>query len=69
VVTFIQNEKKKLNFLYMFNKSRSYFKIILLVIIVCLFICFESHEQFFSYLVTVTIAGDRTACMLSAYAF
>jgi hypothetical protein len=28
---------------------------------VCLFICFESHEQFFSYLGTVTIAGDRPA--------
>jgi hypothetical protein len=27
----------------------------------CLFICFESHEQFFSYLATVTIAGDRAA--------
>jgi hypothetical protein len=27
---------------------------------VCLF-CFESHEQFFSYLATVTITGDRTA--------
>jgi hypothetical protein len=26
-----------------------------------LFICFESHEQFFSYLATVTIAGDRVA--------
>jgi hypothetical protein len=26
-----------------------------------LFICFESHEQFFSYLATVTIAGDRAA--------
>jgi hypothetical protein len=23
---------------------------------VCLFVCFESHEQFFSYLATVTIA-------------
>jgi hypothetical protein len=22
-----------------------------------LFVCFESHEQFFSYLATVTIAG------------
>jgi hypothetical protein len=30
---------------------------------VCLFIFFffESHEQFFSYLETVTIAGDRAA--------
>jgi hypothetical protein len=28
---------------------------------VCLFICFESHEQFFSYLASVTIAGDRAA--------
>jgi hypothetical protein len=28
---------------------------------VCLFICFKSHEQFFSYLATVTIAGDRDA--------
>jgi hypothetical protein len=28
---------------------------------VCLFVCFESHEQLFSYLVTVTIAGDRAA--------
>jgi hypothetical protein len=26
-----------------------------------LFVCFESHEQFFSYLATVTIAGDRAA--------
>jgi hypothetical protein len=26
-----------------------------------MFICFESHEQFFSYLTTVTIAGDRAA--------
>jgi hypothetical protein len=25
------------------------------------FVCFESHEQFFSYLVTVTITGDRAA--------
>jgi hypothetical protein len=32
-----------------------------LSIFVCLFICFESHEQFFSCLVTVTIAGDRAA--------
>jgi hypothetical protein len=31
------------------------------VLFVCLFICFESHEQFFSYLATVTIAGDRAA--------
>jgi hypothetical protein len=28
---------------------------------VCLFVCFESREQFFSYLATVTIAGDRAA--------
>jgi hypothetical protein len=27
----------------------------------CLIDCFESHEQFFSYLATVTIAGDRAA--------
>jgi hypothetical protein len=27
----------------------------------CLFIYFESHEQFFSYLATDTIAGDRAA--------
>jgi hypothetical protein len=26
-----------------------------------LFVCFELHEQFFSYLATVTIAGDRAA--------
>jgi hypothetical protein len=25
------------------------------------FVCFESHEQFFSYLATVTITGDRAA--------
>jgi hypothetical protein len=41
----------------------------------CLFIYllfFESPEQFFSYLVTVTITGDRAANfrpMLSAYSF
>jgi hypothetical protein len=28
---------------------------------VYLFVCLESHEQFFSYLATVTIAGDRAA--------
>jgi hypothetical protein len=28
---------------------------------ICLFVCFESHEQFFSYLVTVTITGDGAA--------
>jgi hypothetical protein len=27
----------------------------------CLFVCFESHKQFLSYLATVTIAGDRAA--------
>jgi hypothetical protein len=30
----------------------------------CLFVClfyFESHEQFFSYLATVTITGDKAA--------
>jgi hypothetical protein len=26
-----------------------------------LLVCFESHEQFFSYLATVTITGDRAA--------
>jgi hypothetical protein len=31
------------------------------VMFVCLFVCFESHEQFFSYLATVTITGDRVA--------
>jgi hypothetical protein len=34
--------------------------------------CFESHEQFFSYLATVTIAGDRATnldLLLSAYGF
>jgi hypothetical protein len=30
-------------------------------VFVCLFICFESHEQFFSYLATVTIAVHRAA--------
>jgi hypothetical protein len=28
---------------------------------VCLFVCFESHEQFFNYLATVTITGDGAA--------
>jgi hypothetical protein len=28
---------------------------------VCLFVCFESHEQFFSYLATVAITGDWAA--------
>jgi hypothetical protein len=30
-------------------------------VVMIFFICFESHEQFFSYLATVTIAGDRAA--------
>jgi hypothetical protein len=28
---------------------------------VCLLVCFEAHEQFFRYLATVTITGDRAA--------
>jgi hypothetical protein len=28
---------------------------------VCLFVCFESYVQFFSYLATVTIVGDRAS--------
>jgi hypothetical protein len=32
------------------------------VVMLCLFVFyFESHEQFFSYLATVTITGDRAA--------
>jgi hypothetical protein len=30
-------------------------------VIVCLFVCFELHEQLFSYLATVTITGDMAA--------
>jgi hypothetical protein len=26
----------------------------------CLFVCFDPHEQFFSYLAAFTIAGDWT---------
>jgi hypothetical protein len=36
---------------------------------VCLFVCFESHEQFFSYLATVTIVGDRAANLDLCLAF
>jgi hypothetical protein len=28
---------------------------------VCLFVCLQPHEQFFSYLAAVTITGDRAA--------
>jgi hypothetical protein len=37
----------------------------------CLFVSFELHEQFFSYLASVTIAGDgcKFRPMLSAYGF
>jgi hypothetical protein len=28
---------------------------------VCLFVCFEQHDQFFSYLAVVTFAGGRAA--------
>ena len=28
---------------------------------ICLFVCFETHEQYFSYLTTVTITGDMAA--------
>jgi hypothetical protein len=43
--------------------------------IVCLFVCFESHEQYFSYQATVTITGDGVAnidlhiCMPSTHGF
>jgi hypothetical protein len=30
---------------------------------ICLFVCFELHEQFFSYLATVTITGDLDLCL------
>jgi hypothetical protein len=32
-----------------------------LCLFVCLFVCFESHDQFFSYLAIVTITGDGAA--------
>jgi hypothetical protein len=28
---------------------------------ICLFVCFESHEQYFSYLANVTITDDKAA--------
>jgi hypothetical protein len=40
-----------------------------LFLLVSLFVCFESQEQFFSYLVTVTIAGDRAANLYLCLAF
>jgi hypothetical protein len=30
-------------------------------VFVCLFVCFESHKQFYSYLATVIITGDGAA--------
>jgi hypothetical protein len=41
-------------------------------IVEIMFVCFEPHEQFFSYLAAVTIVSDRTANldpMLSSYGF
>jgi hypothetical protein len=35
--------------------------IVCLVLGFCLFVCFEPHEQFVSYLVAVTITDDRGA--------
>jgi hypothetical protein len=35
--------------------------VFLFVYLFCLFVCFESHEQFFSYMATVTITGDGAA--------
>jgi hypothetical protein len=35
--------------------------ILVLISFICLFVCFEPHEQFFSYLAAITIAGDRAA--------
>jgi hypothetical protein len=43
------------------RKVRFWKRSMLLSIIVCLLVGFELHEQFFSYLATVTIAGDRAA--------
>jgi hypothetical protein len=43
------------------KKIESLFLYMLLQKYVSLFVCFESHEQFFSYLVTITITGDRAA--------
>jgi hypothetical protein len=48
------------DFRSVFNKNDTF---------VCLFVCLiESHEQFFSYLATVTITGDEAANLaLTAY--
>jgi hypothetical protein len=43
--------------------------ITLILMFVCLFICFESHEQFFSYLATVTNTGDGAANLDRCLAF
>jgi hypothetical protein len=39
----------------------SYLFAIIANLFVCLFVSFESHEQFFSYLATVTITGNKAA--------
>jgi hypothetical protein len=49
--------------LSLLNCLKIYAILLLLVLyeMIRLFVCFESHEQFFSYLATVTITGDRAA--------
>jgi hypothetical protein len=45
------------------SHSRVYLNsiIIIMLIFVCLFVCLDLQEQFFSHLATVTITGDRAA--------
>jgi hypothetical protein len=37
------------------------FKIVIPKLTTSLYVCFESHEQFFSYLTSITMAGDRAS--------
>jgi hypothetical protein len=50
-----------------------YYQIGIFYINITVFVCFELHEQFFSSLAAVTIAGDRVAnldlCFNSTYDF
>jgi hypothetical protein len=70
---FIEKTISSLNVSFALKKKEMVGIFNLTTYIVCLLVCFEPHDQFFSYLVAITIAGDKAAnidlCLLALTVF
>ena len=60
-ITIIAINFHYIHYLYHISMQTVYMQSLNTVMLFCLFVWFESHEQFFSYLATVTITGDGAA--------